>query len=92
MSELENAGYIEVDSDLLLDLIQYALEDPIVAATDLAVHTPFCRIKLIEPNIVFLQFNLRFGLWAEVSAKAYEKIKKSYLEVDHEIKRIKTLN
>ena len=92
MSELESAGYIEVDSALLLDLVEYALEDPIVAATELAVHTPFCRVKLVEPNIIFLQFNLRFGLWSEVSAKVYEKIKKSYLEVDHEVSRIKALN
>ena len=92
MSELESAGYIEVDSALLLDLVEYALEDPIVAATELAVHTPFCRVKLIEPNIIFLQFNLRFGLWSEVSAKVYEKIKKSYLEVDHEVSHIKALN
>ena len=92
MSELESAGYIEVDSALLLDLVEYALEDPIVAATELAVHTPFCLFKLVEPNIKFLQYNQRCGLWSEVSAKVYEKIKKSYLEVDHEVSRIKALN
>lgn len=91
-NELLTEGYVETNPSLLLKLIDYALDDPIVAATELAVHTQFCRVKIVEPDILFLQFNIRFGLWARVKREDIERIKEAYIDLNHEVERIRELN
>lgn len=85
-------GFIEVEPQLLLELAVYALKDLVVAATDTMVTTEYCSIRLVEPTTVILSFNPKFGLFADIPRSEFLKIKQSYIEVDHEVQRIKGLN
>lgn len=85
-------GFIEVEPELLLALAVYALKDPVMAATESIVITDYCAIKLLEPTTIILVFNPKFGLFADIPESEFTKLKKAYLEVDHEVQRIKSLN
>ena len=85
-------GFIEVEPELLLALAVYALKDPVMAATDNVVVTDYCAIKLVEPATVVLAFNPKFGLFADIPSSEFDKLKKAYVQVDHEVQRIKDLN
>ena len=85
-------GFIEVEPELLLALAIYALKDPIMAATESMVITDYCGVKLMEPSTIVLSFNAKFGLFADIPESEFTKLKKAYIEVDHEVQRIKSLN
>lgn len=85
-------GFIEVEPELLLALALYALKDPIMAATESMVMTDYCGVKLMEPSTIILSFNAKFGLFADVPKSDFDKIKKAYLQVDHEVQRFNKLN
>lgn len=85
-------GFIEVEPELLLALALYALKDPVMAATESMVITDYCGIKLMEPSTIVLSFNAKFGLFADVPTSDFDKIKKAYLQVDHEVQRFNKLN
>lgn len=85
-------GFLETTAELLLELVLYGLEDTVVTATEVSVSTLYCTVKLVEPDIIILKFNDRFGMFASVPKNDWLKIKQSYIEVDHEINRIRGLN
>ena len=85
-------GFLETTPELLLELALYGLEDTVVTATEVSVSTLYCTVKLVEPDIVILKFNDRFGMFAYVDKKDWLKIKQSYIAVDHEVERIRKLN
>ena len=85
-------GFLETTSELLLELALYGLEDTVVTATEVSVSTLYCTVKLVEPDILILKFNDRFGMFAYIDKKDWTKLKQSYLQVDHEINRIRKLN